>query len=506
MIRTQILPCHLPKAEADALNLASGRIYSGIVSRHWRLLKQKNLWLSQKSLTKLSDLRWHGRDLPLHAHTIDAAQQGFFKACQTTRALRKAGQVDTRFPWHTPKYRTTVWKNSSIYQYGSTLELSTGKGNPRIAISLPVELRDVLRFLEVRLVFDKRDQRYTWHVVVENGKQPKIATGTNTVSVDPGEIHPAVVGDEHNATIITCRERRHAAQGHAKRLASLAQALSRKRKGSRAYKKLVRAKSRMKAKHNRVMHDMEHKISRAIVDVAVELGAATIVYGDIRDVADEVSLGKRTNQKVSGWNHGKVRAYVTYKAAAEGISIKLQDEAYTSQTCPNCQARHKPRGRNYCCPSCGYRAHRDVVGQVNILSAYKYGALGKIVAPFPVKHREPYSIRRTRRCPDTGQAAMPVAWAQVQEASGLQPIRSVTFDHLDCIGVSAEDILSNVSTLVRVLEMLGNHPTEAQEHFLRGFFLDWVRGIAEECQAIVGHVEALEKSEDQGVHGCKKTT
>jgi putative transposase len=419
MIRTHILPCHLPLAEADALNLASGRIYSGIVSRHWRLLKQKGLWLSQKSLTKLSDLRWSERDLPLHAHTIDAAQQGFFKACRTTRALRKAGQPEAHFPWHTPKYRTTIWKNTSFRHRGATLELSNGTGNPRLTIPLPTELQDVLRFLEVRLVFDKRDRRYAWHVVIENGRHPKVSSGTNVVSVDPGEIHPVVIGDEHGATIITCRERRHEMQGQAKRLASLTKALSRKQRGSRAYKKLVRAKSRMKAKHNRVMRDMEHKISREVVDIAVELGAATIVYGDVRDVADEVALGKRTNQKVSGWNHGKVRGYVEYKAAAEGIAVELQNECYTSQTCPQCGERHKPRGRVYRCPSCGSQAHRDHLGQVNILSAYKYGVPGKIPVPLELKHREPYSIRRTRRRLDTGRVAIPVAWLQSQEAAGL---------------------------------------------------------------------------------------
>lgn len=411
MIRTQILPCTLPQAEADALNLASGRIYSGIVSRHWRLFEQKGLWLSQKSLTKLSDLRWTERDLSLHAHTIDAAQQGFFKACQTTRSLRKAGQPDAHFPWHTPKYRTTVWKNTGIRQHGSMLELSTRAGNPKLTVSLPAELRGVLRFLEVRLVFDKRDLHYTWHVVIENGKQPKPAPGTNVVSVDPGEIHPAVVGDEHGATIITCRERRHAMQGHAKRLASLAKSLSRKQRGSRAYKKLVRSKSRMKAKHNRIMRDMEHKLSRAIVDVVVESGAATIVYGDVRDVADAVALGKRTNQKVSGWNHGKVRGYVEYKAAAEGIATVLQNEAYTSQTCPQCGHRHKPQGRVYRCPACGFRGHRDIVGQINILSAYKYGAPGRLLMPTQIKHRRPaaFGKRSMRSCPDTGQVAVPVA-------------------------------------------------------------------------------------------------
>ena len=421
MIRTRILPCRLTRAEADALNLASGRIYSGIVSRHWRLLKHKDLWLSQKSLTKLSDLRWTGRDLPLHAHTIDAAQEGFFKACVTTRAIRKAGQPDAHFPWHTPKYRTTIWKNTALKLDGTVLHVSNGRHGTPFAIRLPETLRDVLRVLEVRLVFDKRDRRYAWHVVFENGKEPKPAPGTNTVSVDPGEIHPAVIGDAQSATIITCRARRHARQGHAKRLATLAQALSRKRRGSRSYRKLVRAKSQMKSQHQRVIRDMEHKISRAIVDVAVELGAATIVYGDVRDIADKIAKGKEHNQRMSQWDHGKVRGYVAYKAAAEGIVVKLQSERNTSKTCPSCGAMHKPQGRVYRCPACGFSGHRDVVGQINILSAYQYGTPGKLPAPTTIKHRRPaaFGKRSMRRCPDTGQVATPVAWVQAQEAAGL---------------------------------------------------------------------------------------
>lgn len=402
MIRTCIIPCKLNKETCDTLNLNSGRIYSGIVSRHWRLLKQKGLWLSEKSLTKLSDMRLADKDLPMHAHTIDAAQQGFFKACKTTRALRKAG-IESNFPWRSKKFRTTVWKNTSIKFKAGNLELSTGSCNPKIIIGLPDALWVALKFVEVRLVFDKKSQHYTWHIVVENGKQPKVASGTNTVSVDLGEIHPAVVGDEQEATIVTCRARRHQAQGHAKRLATMAAALSRKKKGSRRFKKLVRAKSRMKAHHDRVIHDMEHKVSRAIVNVAIERQASTIAMGDIRDIGDEVNLGKQSNQKISGWNHGQIQKLVEYKAATEGIKLELVDEKYTSQTCPNCQHRHKPKGRNYRCPACKFQSHRDVVGQVNILSVFKTGAPGNIPAPAVVKHSVPYNIRRTLRCPDTGQ-------------------------------------------------------------------------------------------------------
>ena len=37
-----IIPCKLKRETCDTLNLNSGRIYSGIVSRHWRLLRQKD--------------------------------------------------------------------------------------------------------------------------------------------------------------------------------------------------------------------------------------------------------------------------------------------------------------------------------------------------------------------------------------------------------------------------------------------------------------------------------
>ncbi len=159
----------------------------------------------------------------------------------------------------------------------------------------------------------------------------------------------------------------------------------------------------MKAKHKRVISNIEHKVSRSIVDVAVERQASTIAMGDIKDIADGVDLGQKTNQKISGWNHGKVRQLVEYKAEAEGIAVVLVDERYTSQICPNCGERHKPQGRVYRCPACAFQSHRDVVGQINILSKFKQGLPGKFAVPSVIKHRLPFDIRLKRSCRDTGQ-------------------------------------------------------------------------------------------------------
>jgi putative transposase len=410
MIRTYSIDCKLNRAEADALNRASGAIYFQTLITHYRVYRKrgqnKRHWLSQYAAMRLND--YLTRDDPplLHAHSKDAAQEAFYKACKTARANRALG---AKYPHKRKRWRTTIWKQSGIRRQGDRLLLARAKGLPPIAVELPEQLRNVLPVLEVRLVYDRRARRYTWHLVVENGKQPKGAPGTNVVAVDLGEIHPAVVGDEQQATIITCREQRHQQQGHAKRLAKLSKALSRKTKGSRRYKRLCAARTRMRAKHKRVMRDMEHKISRAVVHVAVERQAATIAIGDVRDIADGVDHSKQHNQQSSQWNHGQVRQYITYKAEAEGIAVELVDEQYTTQICPNCSRRHKPRGRTYVYGRCGFSAHRDVVGQINILSRYTTGEVGALRAPTEIKHRIPHNLRVMRRRRDTGQPHTAVA-------------------------------------------------------------------------------------------------
>ncbi len=73
----------------------------------------------------------------------------------------------------------------------------------------------------------------------------------------------------------------------------------------------------------------------------------------------------------------KVRWMISYKAEQLGMEIVLQDEAYTSQTCPKCGSLHKPNGRQYRC-QCGFEYHRDGAGAYNIRAKY-LGNLGSAV-------------------------------------------------------------------------------------------------------------------------------
>jgi putative transposase len=410
MLRTVQFACTLPKAEADALNAESGRIYSDMLVRHYRLYRKQGVWLAPKSGERLEDAL--GGPTTLHAHSRDAAQQGFYKACKTAKACKAAG-LATKYPHWRKRFRTTIWKHpKGITRQGSSLLLGRARGLAPVVVPLPSNLLalSAAAFLEARLVWDRAARHYSWHLVVEDGTKPaQTPPGDHTAAVDLGEIHPAALTDGQETVIITCRALRANQQYTAKRLSELRAKQHRKKQYSRSWKRLQRRKNRFLAKQKRRARDLEHKVSRAVVSWAKERQVSTLVIGDVRDVADGKRLNTKSQQKIGLWSHGRQRSYITYKAAVAGIAVSLVEEAYTTQTCPgilpdgtSCLQCYKPKGRVYRCPACGFTAHRDGVGAANLLSQYYTGEPGHVLPP-PEKYRHPFAGKRSR--PDTAELA-----------------------------------------------------------------------------------------------------
>ena len=55
MLRTVRFACALHQAEADALNAESGRVYAGMLARHYRVYRKQSLWLAPASGEQLED-------------------------------------------------------------------------------------------------------------------------------------------------------------------------------------------------------------------------------------------------------------------------------------------------------------------------------------------------------------------------------------------------------------------------------------------------------------------
>ena len=159
MISTRFFRAKIPLRLADALNRESGRIYTLTMIEHWRIYRRKNHWLSQKAAERYND--YLGGETILHAHSRDAAQQGFYNACKWTRQMHKKG-LNIRYPWRRKQFRTTIWKNTGIRKRGDSLRLALARGFKPIMVRIPKYLRDLPEgaFREMRLVYNQSCRQY----------------------------------------------------------------------------------------------------------------------------------------------------------------------------------------------------------------------------------------------------------------------------------------------------------------------------------------------------------
>lgn len=146
-----------------------------------------------------------------------------------------------------------------------------------------------------------------------------------------------------------------------------------RRRFAKRRKKLGKAKKlhairKSKNKEQRWMADQDHKISRAIVNDAISLGVKTIKLEELSGIRETARTSRKNNRSLHSWSFYRLSKFIAYKAALAGISVVYVNPAYTSQTCPHCGKRNHAKDRTYKC-SCGYTAHRDRVGAVNILAA-----------------------------------------------------------------------------------------------------------------------------------------
>src|SRR5205085_621891 len=149
----------------------------------------------------------------------------------------------------------------------------------------------------------------------------------------------------------------------------------------------TRAVKKSQGKEARWMKEINHKLSRQMVNHAHEQGVGTIKVeslAGIRKGTTRTSRGaaaRKNNRMKNSWSFYQLTLFITYKAARLGIKVEQVDPAYTSQECPACSARNKAQDRTYVCAECGWMGHRDKVGAMNIsrragLSDKRVGATG----------------------------------------------------------------------------------------------------------------------------------
>ncbi len=97
----------------------------------------------------------------------------------------------------------------------------------------------------------------------------------------------------------------------------------------------------------------------------------TIVIGKMKDIKQEINLGRVNNQNFVSIPYDKFKRKLRAKCEEYGIEYIEEDESFTSQMCSRCKVvrkgNRKYRGL-YVCKDCGNVMNADINGAINILA------------------------------------------------------------------------------------------------------------------------------------------
>ena len=381
--------------QLDRLARRAGALWSTVAKWHWRFVRRQGYWLSKGQAQKMYCKGFDG----LHSQSAQAVADSFYDSLQSWRKKRKSGTYEGLCPPYKQKrYFKVQWKSSAIrLRDDGVLRLSNGRGTDPVLIDWPSGQEPK----RVEIGWDGGQYELRAQYKVEEDGEPK---GTKKAGVDLGERHLATVYVENEENISVHGGRlRSLRRQHNRTLSNLRSEIDRKEKGSRRWKRLIRAKNRQLQKIRNRIEDFLHKVTTRLVKTLHETRVGTVVVGDLTGIRERIKYGDRMNQRLHQWAYSKFEHMLTYKAQLCGMTVERASEAYTSQTCPNCKHKHKPPGRDFNCPQCSFEGHRDVVGARNILNKRYPGATqvaGEMASPTGVRYRphmqcNPATARKT---------------------------------------------------------------------------------------------------------------
>ncbi|MBM3236211.1 IS200/IS605 family element transposase accessory protein TnpB [Candidatus Poribacteria bacterium] len=350
------------------LSQESAHVWNALKIFFWRTYRKKGVWLSESSMKRYLNGRF-----ALHSQSIQAIIEKFCDNLKSAHSLRKENP-DIRYPYKNKSWYCVHWKKNAIKVEDRYIHLSNGKGRQGIIFKLPKYLANCQPGC-VELIW--RNGYWLSITLDIEGKQQIL--GFNTAAVDMGEIHAITITDGKEALVISGRFLRSVKRNRSKRLAQLSRMQSRCQKYSRKWQRLQAVKEKVQAECERRTRDLSHKITRLALDWCIEHNVKELVIGNVTGIGKNTNKEKRLNrknrQKVGQWEFYKQRQYLEYKCEEVNIDTELEPENGTSKTCPKCGNQHKPNGRNYPCPACNLKIHRDVVGAVNIRTKHLTGEL-----------------------------------------------------------------------------------------------------------------------------------
>jgi len=281
-----------------------------------------------------------------HAIRAIAVVADSYKADKTRRhTFRRDGAVVL----DNPRLYRVEHNRASITTLDGRLKVELGIGGHQRQM-----LKDATALAEADLICDEKGR---WRLkVCAHFPDVPVTTPSDVLGVDLGIIAIASDSDRvlySGAKVLGLRAR----YSHMRRKLQ--------KKGTSSARKLRRKRSK---REHRFQSDVNHVISKAIVQRAAHTGRAVAIE-DLTHLRTRVRLNKSQRRTHSSWAYADLRAKIAYKAAMRGVVVVAVDPRYTSQTCSrcgHCERANRHSQSSFLCRQCGFAAHADWNAAENI--------------------------------------------------------------------------------------------------------------------------------------------
>lgn len=138
----------------------------------------------------------------------------------------------------------------------------------------------------------------------------------------------------------------------------------------------------VKEREQNIVRDLNHKISRKIVDIALYNGCGIKLEnlkgirklnvenegkGKCKPDRNEAEKLTCSNEySLNNWSFNQLQQFIEYKARLRGVEVAYIDPYATSKRCSRCGHTGNRHGKRFECPGCGHVDHADVNAAFNI--------------------------------------------------------------------------------------------------------------------------------------------
>ena len=304
----------------------------------------------------------------------------------TNQCIRDAKSILKK---HYKKCHTTVLKNRKRTLKATTSKLPVlrksccyiNNQNYKVkdnAIEFPVMVNGKSKRISVPVKLTNRQKKLfstakfgTMRIVIKNNtlvaqvvyevSEPSLLTEGNIMGVDLGIKCPAVS---------YCSDGSVRFYGNGRKNKYMRRHYAYLRKKMQTSKN-IKAVKRINHKEQRMMKDIDHKISYTIVKTAVDHKVKIIKLEQLQNIRQTTRTSRKNNHSLHTWSFYRLTKLIEYKAKLAGITVEYVNPAYTSQKCPVCGHVHHANDRIYTC-DCGLRMHRDLLGAINICNSTEF--------------------------------------------------------------------------------------------------------------------------------------